>query len=201
MLPGLLLAAAFVIYPMLFNIRISFSEYNIVQRTITWTGLDNLNALFNDSQSRLLVAIRNNYLYALVTTPFILLFGVLFAVMINNLRRGRILFRTFFYLPVITSWVIVGMVFTYMFNSSERGLVNYLLVDFLPYIGRLRAMAQAHLDGEQRHLADGHLEKRRLGDDHLSGGAAEHLAAAVRGCRASKAPVPPRSFGISRYRF
>ena len=130
-LPGLLLAAAFVIYPMLFNIRISFSEYNIVQRTITWTGLNNLSALLNDSQGRLLVAIRNNYLYALVTTPFILLFGVLFAVMINNLRHARILFRTFFYLPVITSWVIVGMVFTYMFNSSERGLINYLLVDFL----------------------------------------------------------------------
>lgn len=133
-LPGLILAAVFVIYPMLFNIRISFSDYDIVKRTITWTGLDNFTALLSDSQSRLLVAIRNNFLYALVTTPFILFFGVLFAVMINNLRRGRILFRTFFYLPVITSWVIVGMVFTYMFNSSQRGLVNYLLVDFLPVL-------------------------------------------------------------------
>ena len=133
-LPGLLLAIVFVIYPMLFNVRISFSEYNIVQRTITWTGLDNFSALFNDSQSRLFVAIRNNFLYALMTTPFILFFGLLFAVMINNLRHGRILFRTFFYLPVITSWVIVGMVFIYMFNSGQRGLVNYILVDVVPVL-------------------------------------------------------------------
>ncbi len=128
-LPGFFLAFIFIIYPMLFNIRISFSDYNIVQRTITWVGFDNFIALLTDPQSRLFIAIRNNFLYALITTPFILFFGLLFAVMINNLRRGRILFRTFFYLPVITSWVIVGMVFTYMFNAGERGLINYLLVD------------------------------------------------------------------------
>ncbi|MFH1512001.1 MAG: sugar ABC transporter permease [Bacillota bacterium] len=133
-LPGLLLAAVFVVYPMLFNIRISVSEYDIVHRTITWIGLDNFKSLFTDSQGRLLVAIRNNFLYALVTTPFILFFGLLFAVMVNNLRRGRILFRTFFYLPVITSWVIVGMVFTYMFNPGQRGLINYLLADVFPVL-------------------------------------------------------------------
>ena len=35
-LPGLILACVFVVYPMLFNIRISFSDYQIVQRTMTW---------------------------------------------------------------------------------------------------------------------------------------------------------------------
>ena len=41
-LPGLILACVFVVYPMLFNIRISFSDYQIVQRTMTWVGLDKL---------------------------------------------------------------------------------------------------------------------------------------------------------------
>ena len=40
-LPGLILACVFVVYPMLFNIRISFSDYQIVQRTMTWVGLEN----------------------------------------------------------------------------------------------------------------------------------------------------------------
>lgn len=134
-LPGLVLAAVFVIYPMLFNIRISFSRYDIVPRTITFVGLDNFIALFTEPQSRLLVAIRNNFLYAIVTTPFIMFFGMLFAVLINNLKKARMLFRTFFYLPVITSWVIVGMVFAYMFNNGQRGLVNYLLVDVFHLTG------------------------------------------------------------------
>ena len=128
-LPGLVLACAFLIYPMLFNIRISFSDYQIVKRTMTFIGLDNYIALFTEAQGRLFVAIRNNFLYAFITTPFTLLFGLVFAVLVNSLRRGRLVFRTLFYLPVITSWVIVGLVFAYMFDSGQRGLVNHLLVD------------------------------------------------------------------------
>ena len=128
-LPGLLLACVFVFYPMFFNIRISFSDYHIVERTITWAGLKNYLALFAETGDRLLLAVRNNFLYALVTTPFILLFGMVLAVMVNSLRRAQLFFRTCFYLPVITSWVIVGNVFAYMFNAGGAGLVNYLLKD------------------------------------------------------------------------
>lgn len=142
-LPGLILACVFVLYPMFFNLRISFSNYQIVQRTMTWVGLDNFTALFTERGDRLLLAIRNNFLYAFVTTPFILLFGLIFAVMVNSLRRGRVFFRTCFYLPVITSWVIVGNVFAYMFNAGGAGLVNYLLKDglgvldaYVPWLSR-----------------------------------------------------------------
>ena len=130
-LPGLILACVFVVYPMLFNIRISFSDYQIVQRTMTWVGLDNYVALFTERGDRLLLAIRNNFLYAFFTTPFIMLFGLIFAVMVNSLKRSQLFFRTCFYLPVITSWVIVGNVFAYMFNAGGAGLVNYLLKDVL----------------------------------------------------------------------
>ncbi|MCE5343531.1 MAG: sugar ABC transporter permease [Eubacteriales bacterium] len=128
-LPGLILACVFVLYPMLFNIRISFSDYQIVQRSMSWIGLDNYVALFTERGDRIWLAIRNNFLYAFVTTPFIILFGLVFAVILNNLRRGRVFFRTCFYLPVITSWVIVGNVFAYMFNAGGSGLMNYLLKD------------------------------------------------------------------------
>ncbi len=130
-LPGLILACVFVLYPMFFNIRISFSNYQIVQRNIIFTGLDNYIALFTERGDRLFLAMRNNFLYAVVTTPFIILFGLLFAVMVNSLKRSGVFFRTCFYLPVITSWVIVGNVFAYMFNAGQAGLMNYLLKDVL----------------------------------------------------------------------
>lgn len=148
-LPGLVLACVFVLYPLVFNIRISFSSYQIVQRTMSWVGLDNFITIFTERGDRLLLAIRNNFLYALVTTPFILLFGLVFAVLINNLRHGRVFFRTCFYLPVITSWVIVGNVFLYMFNAGGSGLMNYLLKDvfgFLPsYVSWLQRTWTANL--------------------------------------------------------
>ncbi len=128
-LPGLVLACVFVLYPMYFNIRISFSNYQIVQRSMSFVGLQNYIALFTERGDRLLLAIRNNFLYAFVTTPFIILFGLIFAVMVNSLKRAGVFFRTCFYLPVITSWVVVGNVFAYMFNAGQAGLMNYLLKD------------------------------------------------------------------------
>ena len=127
-LPGLLLVLVFVIYPMFFTIRIALSDYQIVQGKITYIGLENFKNVLK-SGSRFWYAFRNNFLYALVTVPFILLGGMLFAYLINNLKHGQGIFRVGFYLPVITSWVIVSLVFQYMFNNSERGLINYLLVD------------------------------------------------------------------------
>ena len=129
-LPGLILVAVFVVYPMLFTIRISLSEYKIVQGDITFIGLENFKNVLAGG-SRFWYAYRNNFLYAIVTVPFIILGGMFFAYLINNLRRGQGIFRVGFYLPVITSWVIVSLVFQYMFNNSSRGLINYFLVDVL----------------------------------------------------------------------
>ena len=81
-LPGLLLVLAFVIYPMFFTIRIALSEYRIVQGEITFIGLENFKNVLSGG-SRFWYAYRNNFLYALVTVPFILLGGMLFAYLIG----------------------------------------------------------------------------------------------------------------------
>ncbi len=127
-MPGLVLVCVFILYPMLFTIRISLSEYKIVQGQIDFVGITNFKNVFAGG-SRFWYALRNNFLYAAVTIPFIIFGGMLFAYLVNNLKRGQGLFRVGFYLPVITSWVIVALVFQYMFNNSNRGLINYLLVD------------------------------------------------------------------------
>ena len=158
-LPGLLLVLAFVIYPMFFTIRIALSEYRIVQGEITFIGLENFKNVLSGG-SRFWYAYRNNFLYALVTVPFILLGGMLFAYLINNLRRGQTIFRVGFYLPVITSWVI-------------RPRPDQLPAGgCAPRHGRLCALAAAGMVGQRGDLADGHLEKRGLVDAGLPRGIA-----------------------------
>lgn len=132
-LPGLILVAVFILYPMVFTIRIALSDYQIVQRNSVFIGFANFASVLSGG-SKFWYAMRNNFLYALVTVPVITLGGMVFAYQINNLRHGQGIFRVGFYLPVITSWVIVSLVFQYMFNSSDRGLVNYILVDVLGVI-------------------------------------------------------------------
>lgn len=128
-MPGLILVSVFIIYPMFYTLRISLSDFNIVKNEIHFIGLDNFVSVLTDETHRFYYAYRNNILYAIVTVPCIVFGGMIFAYLINNLKKHQAVFRVGFYLPVITSWVIVSLVFTYMFNSSDRGLINYILVD------------------------------------------------------------------------
>lgn len=130
-LPGLLLVCVFIIYPVFRNIMISLSDYKLVTGKMTYAGLKNYHDLLTGYQGRFWYAYRNTLLYAVVTTPITIFAGLTFAVMINSLNKGSVFFRTIYYLPVITSWIIVGLVFKYLFNVGSSGPVNYILVDVL----------------------------------------------------------------------
>jgi len=127
-LPGLILVGAFILYPMIFTIKISFSDYQIVTGNITSVGLLNYRQVLFETKE-FWYAFRNNFLYAIVTVPVIIFGGLIFSYLVNNLKRGQTIFKIGFYLPVITSWVIVSLVFKYIFGNSNTGMMNYLLVD------------------------------------------------------------------------
>jgi multiple sugar transport system permease protein len=59
--------------------------------------------------------------------------GLAAALLLDQSIRFRAVFRTLYYLPVITSWVVVSIMFTYLYNS-QAGPLNYLLDDVLHII-------------------------------------------------------------------
>jgi multiple sugar transport system permease protein len=131
-LPGLLLFGTFIIGPMAYSLRISFYDWKIVNpENSAWLGLANYIRALEDPVFRR--AVFNTIAYTLVTVPGQILIGLLVAVLINQEIHGRSFFRVLYYLPVITSWVIVSLLFEYMF-SGQAGLVNYLLRDVLHLI-------------------------------------------------------------------
>lgn len=131
-LPGFILAAVFVFFPMIRNIQISMSSYTLLTDSLTYTGLENYRQLLvEDTYQKFWLAYRNNLLYAVMTVPATLFLALAAAVMINSVKRGALLFRFTYYLPVVTSWIVVGLVFKYLFNAGDRGLVNYVFVDML----------------------------------------------------------------------
>lgn len=131
-LPGLSLYLLFLVGPMLYSFRISFYDWKIVNPDQSeWLGLANYaRALGNPIFRR---AVLNTLAYALVTVPGQMVIGLFVALLLNQSIRGRAFFRLVYYLPVITSWVIVSLLFEYMF-SGQAGLVNYLLRDVLHLI-------------------------------------------------------------------
>lgn len=127
LLPGFLLFITFVIGPMIYSFRISFYDWNIVRpENSEWLGLENYAKALNDPIFRR--AVLNTVVYTLVTVPAQIAIGLIIAVLLNQDIRGRAFFRVMYYLPVITSWVIVSLLFEYMF-SGQAGLINYLLRD------------------------------------------------------------------------
>ncbi|MBA7649783.1 L-arabinose transport system permease protein AraP [subsurface metagenome] len=52
------------------------------------------------------------------------------ALLLNQKIKLRTFFRTLYFLPVVTSWVVVSFIFMYLFNS-QAGLVNFILTDIL----------------------------------------------------------------------
>ncbi len=131
-LPGLLLFITFMVGPMLYSFRISFYDWKIVDPAQSeWVGMANYTrALSNPIFRR---AVLNTMAYAVVTVTGQMVIGLIVATLLNQDIRARAFFRVVYYLPVITSWVIVSLLFEYMF-SGQAGLINYMLRDVLHII-------------------------------------------------------------------
>ena len=132
LLPGLVLFAVFFLGPMTYSLRISFFQWKIVHPDQSvFVGFRNYQHALADPIFRR--AILNTLAYTVITVAVKMMLGLAVALLLNQNFRGRTFFRVAYYLPVITSWVIVSLLFEYMFNG-QAGLVNYVLKDMLRLI-------------------------------------------------------------------
>ncbi len=132
LLPGLVLFALFFLGPMLYSLRISFFEWKIVHPDQSvFVGFRNYQRALSDAIFQR--ALLNTLAYTVITVFIKMVLGLGVALLLNQRFPGRTFFRVAYYLPVITSWVIVSLLFEYMFNG-QAGLVNYILKDILRLI-------------------------------------------------------------------
>ena len=128
LLPGIAMFAIFTIYPIVKLFIMSFLEWD---RTSMFehgfVGLANYKEVLTDET--FWISFTNTIVYTMVTVPAQMALGLLAAVLINSIPRFQVTFRVIYYLPVITSWVIVSLVFRYIFNTE--GMLNYLLTNVL----------------------------------------------------------------------
>jgi len=127
LLPGLLFFFVFQLFPLLKGLQISFYDWQLLPGKVSeFIGLDNYVRAFQDQV--FWRAFKNTVLYTVVTVPGQMILAMLAALLISSLPKGRGIFRAIYYIPVITSWLIVSLLIRYLFQSPQ-GLVNYFLVD------------------------------------------------------------------------
>lgn len=122
MAPGLILLAVFFAYPLIDTFWLSVHKYNLFN-TPEFIGLDNFRRAIDDRLFwRVLV---NTLLYALIVVPSITVISFLLALLVNSSIKGIHIFRTAYYIPVVTSIVVAGIIWKWVYNAD--GLLNALL--------------------------------------------------------------------------
>lgn len=126
-LPALVLFAVFIVYPLLQGVRISFTNWNGYSPAFDWVGWQKYERLLTDS--RVHQALGNTFVYGIGSTALQNLFGLLYALFLNQRLQGKNLVRSIVYLPVIVSPLIMGYIF-YFFFQYDGGAVNDVLALF-----------------------------------------------------------------------
>ncbi|MHB1417631.1 MAG: carbohydrate ABC transporter permease [Chloroflexota bacterium] len=132
-LPAVLVYCAFVVYPTLYTLALSFFEWSGMKPEWgPFVGLGNFSAAMADPV--FWTSIRNNIQFVLVRTPVEVGSALILAVILNNRVRGWRLWRTMLFVPVVLSLVAVGLVFGRILEAST-GVLNVFLttigLDFL----------------------------------------------------------------------
>jgi multiple sugar transport system permease protein len=123
--PVLLLFSVFTVFSVGYAFYLSFHEWNILEPAKPFVGLDNYTRLMDDG--RFHEAVINTIYYTAVSVPLTIALGLLVALLLNAQIRARGLFRTMFYLPVVTPLVIASIIWKWVYNG-DYGLANYYLL-------------------------------------------------------------------------
>jgi len=127
-LPSLITFALFTFVPVVWSFIISFQDFSLV-RGGRWVepiyanyveAFTMLNGIFG-------TAIGNTIYYTLITVTANIFIGLILSSLIQPLsNRLRTFFRAAYYLPAVTSTLIIGLTWAYIFNA-QWGFANWLL--------------------------------------------------------------------------
>jgi len=116
----------FTVVPMISAAWISLHKWNLI-KPMQWVGLRNYTALLHDGDAR--AALLHTVEYVAGYLPIVYAGGLALAVLLNRRLAGRNFFRSIYFLPVVTSWIVVALTWQWLLNPSN-GLVNAVLGKF-----------------------------------------------------------------------
>lgn len=114
-LPVLLLFIVFRFGPAIAGVVLGFTDYTIGGDT-SWVGLENFRHLVSDPT--FWTALRVTLVFTVLSVPLAIIVSVSLALLTRRAFRGSKMFRSIFFLPVVTSFVLAGVVFNWVFAEN-----------------------------------------------------------------------------------
>ena len=127
--PSIFLLLAVNIFPLIWTIRLSFTDYRVNRpnREAEWVGLENYQRILSDSGIWNTMQATAHFL--IWTIVLQVLIGFALAYLINMKFRGNDLWTTIIVLPMMLSPAVVGNFWTFLYQP-QIGLFNYVIAFF-----------------------------------------------------------------------
>jgi multiple sugar transport system permease protein len=121
-LPAVGFFATFSIFPMLFGLYLSFTDYDLLNPPL-WVGLDNFANLVSDPLFR--KALANTLMFVAGATVPVWVLSLLAALLFDQVFRGRDILKATFFLPVLPPVVVVAIIWRVLLHPN--GVMTWLV--------------------------------------------------------------------------
>jgi len=121
--PSLVGLTIFTLLPIGASLGLSFTDWDLLTPA-QFVGGRNYVQMLGDAE--FWRTLRNTVTFLVGYVPLVLTAGLLIAVLLNSALPFRGVFRTMYFVPVVTSWVAVALVWKWLFNPAY-GLINSAL--------------------------------------------------------------------------
>ena len=131
--PTLILLLAINIYPLIYAIRMSFTNFyaNKIGKEVKFVGLKNYKKILGKEEIWEKMQITAHFVcWTLVLQALI---GLGLALLLNKKFKGNELLTTLIVLPMMLSPAVVGVFWTYLYNP-QVGLFNYVVNFFYDFV-------------------------------------------------------------------
>ena len=123
LLPAAAVLIVFFFIPFFQTFGLSFFDYSSSIYNPTYNGIDNYIKLFKEPIFYKVMF--NTFMYLIIAVPFLVIFPLFIAILINQKIRGITLYKILIYLPVIISIVVAAIAFKWLY--AGQGVLNYAL--------------------------------------------------------------------------
>lgn len=133
MLPAVLTVLVWQYLPLAQGAGMAFFDYRLIGPS-TWVGVDNFGDLLFDSYWW--HAVWNSVRYSVLVIFLTFLPPIVLAILLQEVPRGRLLFRLIYYLPAVVTGLVTILLWKQFYEPSERGALNALMLR-IPAVGFL----------------------------------------------------------------
>ena len=123
-IPALILLFVFTIFPIFYNIYISFTNFSLMKQGTQFVGIKNYVKFFTDQYTPLVLG--NTAKYVILVVLFQFLLGFISALMLSYIQKSRGWISAVLFMPWVVSQVFATSAWRILFNDSY-GIINYLL--------------------------------------------------------------------------